>query len=64
MLARADIRLVPMVPRDNLDRSPQHLPAKVLDRHLRGEDAASAGYIRIELDMSLSTPSLTTPSEI
>jgi hypothetical protein len=45
--AGANVRLVLMVAGDNFDRSPKHFPTKVLERHLRGEDAASAGYISI-----------------
>ena len=46
--AGADIRLVLMITGDDFDRGAEHLAAKVLDRHLRSEEAALPGSIGVE----------------
>ena len=47
--AGADIGFILMVAGDDLNRRAQNLTAKVLDRHLGGQNAAFAGGVRVEL---------------
>jgi len=44
----ADVGLVLVIAGDDLDRRAEHLPTKILDRHLGGEDRTPAADVGVE----------------
>src|SRR5437588_711232 len=45
---RADIRLVLVIPSDDLDRAPEYLALEIVDRHLRRDDRALPAIVGVE----------------